>query len=77
MVNLGLICLSLKKIKLCNSIVCNTFVEGFEFLLGLQTKGKKACPTCGPSLDDMALYLHSCNKMVYLHHTKYLPIDHP
>lgn len=53
------------------------FFAGYGFLSGLQTKGKKACPTCGPGLDDVAVYSHSCRKMVYLHHTKFLPADHP
>lgn len=50
---------------------------GFGYLSGLQVKGYKACPTCGPGLDDVAVNSVADHKIVYLHHTKYLPDDHP
>lgn len=44
---------------------------------GLQTKGFRACPTCGPDLHDVSRYSKACKKCIYLHHTKYLEADHP
>ena len=43
---------------------------------GLQTQGYKACSTCGPSLEDMAKHSKDLNKIVYLGHTKFLPMSH-
>jgi Domain of unknown function (DUF4218)/Transposase family tnp2 len=57
---------------MCISIV----YAGFGFVSGLQTQGYKACSTCGPSLEDMAIYSPWLRKLVYLGHTKFLPIGH-
>ena len=43
---------------------------------GLQTQGYKACSTCGPNLEDMAKYSSNLRKIVYLGHTKFLPLGH-
>ena len=43
---------------------------------GLQIFGYKACSTCGPSLEDMAKHSSDLNKIVYLGHTKFLPMSH-
>jgi hypothetical protein len=42
----------------------------------LQTQGYRACSTCGPTLGDMAKYLSHLCKVVYLGHTKFLPLGH-
>lgn len=44
---------------------------------GLQTKGYMCCPTCGPDLIGVARRSPVLNKVVYMGHTQYLPIDHP
>jgi hypothetical protein len=49
---------------------------GFGFVSGLQTQGYRACSTCGPSLGDMAKYSSHLHKIVYLGHTKFLPLGH-
>lgn len=42
---------------------------------GYDNKGAKACPICE---DDMVEErLHHCGKHVYMHHRRFLPIDHP
>jgi hypothetical protein len=43
---------------------------------GLQTQGYMACSTCGPSLGDMAKYSSHLRKVMYLGHTKFLPLRH-
>ncbi|CAK9856601.1 unnamed protein product, partial [Sphagnum jensenii] len=48
----------------------------FGFVSGLQTQGYKACFTCGPSFEDMAKYSSHLCKIVYLGHTKFLPLGH-
>lgn len=49
---------------------------GYGFISGLQTQGYKACSICGPSFEDVAKYSRYNNKLVYLHHTKFLPMGH-
>ena len=49
---------------------------GFGFVSGLQTQGYKAYSTCGPSFDDMAKRSKHLQKIVYLGHTKFLPMTH-
>lgn len=45
---------------------------------GLQTQGYRACPTYGPDLEGVARPKSTTlRKIVYLGHTKYLPLDHP
>jgi hypothetical protein len=44
-------------------------------LSGYSTKGARACPICQ---DDMAVErLHFCKKNVYMHHRRFLPLNHP
>ncbi len=50
--------------------------SGFGFVSGLQTQGYKAYSTCGASLEDMAKYSSHLRKIVYLGHTKFLPLGH-
>jgi hypothetical protein len=49
---------------------------GFGFVSGYQVQGYKACSTCGPSLEDVAKLSTWLNKIVYLGHTKFLPMGH-
>lgn len=50
--------------------------SGFGHLSGLQTRGYMACPTCGPDLVGVSRRSHICNKIIYMGHTRYLPLDH-
>ena len=47
---------------------------GFGYIMGLQTKGYKACPTCGP--ERIAAFSTFLRKPVYIDATKNLPKLH-
>lgn len=49
---------------------------GFGTVSGLAVQGYKACSSCGPDLEDVAIYSYEMNKVVFLGHTKYLPEGH-
>ena len=48
---------------------------GYAHISGLQTSGYRACPCCGSHLE--AERSNALKKIIYLGHTKYLPLDHP
>lgn len=48
---------------------------GYGVFSSLQTQGFKACPPCGPDVIESEKCMH-LNKVVYLGHRKYLPLQH-
>jgi hypothetical protein len=54
---------------------CDVLWAGYNHTTGLVTSGYAGCPPCGPSLQ--AKHSKELKKMIFMGHTKFLPIDHP